>query len=86
LITVEPWNRKNAIWRLVALAVFGAWVMWGVIIFQEGKQIDARIAAQQQDELVRQAIERRKAMMAQEENNQRVESTNIVDTLPGGGL
>ena len=85
-IIIEPWNRKNTIWRLVALAVLGAWVMWGVVIFQEGKQIDNRIAARQQQELTRQAIKRRKAILEQEaQQRTQNETSNIVDTLPEGG-
>lgn len=88
-ITVEPWNRKNTPWRILALLLVGAWVAWGVIIFQEGKEINARIQAQQQEKLSRQAIERRKAAFEQEVQEERKVQTgsqNIIDSLPGGQL
>ena len=86
-LIIEPWNRKNAIWRIIALSLLAAWIGWGVIIFQEGKAIDARIAAEKQEELNRQAIKRRKAILEREmQENRSAGSQNIVDTLPGGKL
>ena len=89
VVTINPWNRKNTPWRILLICVGIAWMIWGVIIFKEGREIDARIQAQQQEEVTRQAIERRKAAYAQQELEQRriqTGSQNIMDTLPGGEL
>lgn len=89
VITINPWNRKNMPWRILLICVAVAWMIWGVIIFKEGREIDARIQAQQQEELTRQAIERRKSLYEQQAQEQRriqTGSQNIMDTLPGGEL
>ena len=81
---IEPWNRKNTIWRIIALAVIGLWVWWGMAIFAEGRAIEARIQAQREEELNRQAMQRRRAAYEsalQEQRNQQTGSRNVVDTL-----
>lgn len=86
-VIIEPWNRKNTIWRLLALSVIAAWVIWGVVIFKESKEIEARITAQRQEETRRQAINRRKATLEQEvQTEDSTNSQNIIDALPGGKL
>lgn len=86
-IIIEPWNRKNTIWRLLALSVIAAWVIWGVVIFKESKEIEARITAQRQEETRRQAINRRKATLEQDvQTEHSATSQNIIDALPGGKL
>lgn len=85
----DPWNRQNAVWRIAVLGVVViAWAIWGVVIFQEGREIQARIQREQQEELTRQAILRRKAALDQQEREQRFQNDtqNIMDTLPGGQI
>lgn len=88
-VIIEPWSRQNAVARIIILSVVLAWALVGVFIFQESKNIEARLQAQRQEEINRQLIERRKAsfdQQAQEQRNIRTGSRNIMDTLPGGEL
>lgn len=86
-LLLGPWTRKNTLWRLLLIAVVVAWFAWGVAIFKEGREINARIEAQRQEEIRRQAIQRRKATLEQEvQRDSSVTSQNIIDALPGGKL
>ena len=88
IITVHPWNRQNTFWRLLLLGIIVAWVIWGVIIFKEGREIEARLRAQQEVELNRQAMQVRRAAFEREQAEQRAlqqdKAGNIMDMLPGG--
>ena len=46
---VQPWNRYNCIPRILVIILFIAWAIWGVILFREGRAIDAKIKARQQE-------------------------------------
>lgn len=86
-IIIEPWNRKNTIWRIAAILMVGAWVVWGLVIYSEGRAIEARIQAQQEEEFNRQAMQRSRAAYQgalQEQRKQQTGSRNLMDTLPGG--
>lgn len=88
IITVHPWNRQNTFWRLLLLGIILAWVIWGVLIFKEGREIDARLRAQQEIELNRQTMQLRRAAFERAQAEQRAlqqeKAGNIMDMLPGG--
>ena len=87
-LVINPWNRQNTFWRLLLIGVFVAWVIWGVLIFKEGREIDARLRAQQEIELNRQAMQIRRAAFERAQAEQRAQQQekagNIMDMLPGG--
>ena len=83
-IIIEPWNRKNTFWRILALAIIAAWFGWGFIIYKEGQEIQARIQAAQEAKARQLNVQRRQAayerMQAQERLNQN-STRNVMDTL-----
>ena len=83
-IIIEPWNRKNTFWRILALAIIAAWLGWGFIIYKEGQEIQARIQAAQEAQERQLNVQRRQAayerMQAQERLNQN-STRNVMDTL-----
>lgn len=60
-IIIYPWDRKNFIPRLIVIALVLGWVIWGIAIYREGKQIEARRQALVQQYELRQARQRRQA-------------------------
>lgn len=81
-ITIEPWNRHNAIYRIIALALVALWLGWGVTIFIEGRKINARFQAWQEEQQLKEERVRRAAVYRQSlEEQQRPQSRvrNAVD-------
>ncbi len=37
-LIIEPWNKHNAIWRVVALLLVALWAVWGAVIYYESAQ------------------------------------------------
>jgi hypothetical protein len=81
---IKPWSRRNFIPRIAIIVFFIAWAVWGVVLFKEGREIEARI---QQRQLERQREEERLRRMAayeqrriEEKLNQNA-SRNAVDGL-----
>lgn len=85
---IQPWDRHNAPWRLLLLGIIVAWIVWGVFIYKEGREIEARLRAQQEIELNRQAMQLRRAAFERAQAEQRAQQQdkagNIMDMLPGG--
>lgn len=82
---IDPWNRKNAFWRILALAIVAAWFGWGFVIYQEGREIQARIQAAQELQIRRQETQRRQAAFQRAQEEQRLNqqgTRNVMDTLP----
>lgn len=83
-IIIEPWNRKNTFWRILALAIIAAWLGWGFVIYKEGQEIQARIQAAQEAQERQQAVQRRQAAYQRMQAEQRLNqgrTQNVMDTL-----
>jgi hypothetical protein len=84
-VTVEPWSLKNTFWRILVLAVIGAWVVWGLTIYQEGQEIQARIKAAYAENARQVEIQRHQSSYQRALDEQRSVNTgtgNIMDMLP----
>ena len=44
-LIIEPWNKHNAIWRVVALLLVALWAVWGAVIYYESAQLSAKVRA-----------------------------------------
>lgn len=81
-IIIEPWNRRNFLPRIIALVLLSLWLGWGLTIFMEGRQINARFQALQEEqqlkeERARRAAAYRNALEQQQHPQNRVQ--NAVD-------
>ena len=81
-IIIEPWNRRNFIGRIIVLTLLALWLGWGLTIFMEGRQINARFQALQEEqqlkeERVRRAAAYRNMLEQQQRPQNRVQ--NAVD-------
>lgn len=81
-IIIEPWNRRNFLPRVIALALLALWLGWGLTIFMEGREINARFQALQEEqqlkeERARRAAAYRNALEQQQRSQNRVQ--NAVD-------
>lgn len=84
-IYIHPWNRKNAFWRILVLVIFTAWVTWGLVLYQEGQAIEARLQEAYKDKARKEEIQRRQAVYQQslkEQRNINAGTGNIMDMLP----
>ena len=83
-IIVHPWSRKNFIYRLLAIGLILGWLMWGLVIFQEGRKIEAAIQARQMERMRKEERLRRAAAYEQSRIQERFEKNatkNAVDNL-----
>ncbi|MGN0017059.1 MAG: hypothetical protein ACI37O_06975 [Candidatus Avelusimicrobium sp.] len=83
-IIIEPWNRRNFLPRVIALALLALWLGWGLTIFMEGREINARFQALQEEQQLKEERARRAAayrnMLEQQQRPQnRVQ--NAVDSV-----
>ena len=83
-LIIEPWSKKNCIYRIIAIALVLAWLAWGLILFQEGNRLQARMTelqleAQRQEEMLRREAIYRRAALGNEDAQPRVQ--NAVDAL-----
>ena len=81
-IIIHPWNRKNFIPRVVALALVFSWLVWGLVIHVERQRLKERLEQQQQEQLLREEQQRREAAYQRrllEEQNARRGVRNIMD-------
>lgn len=60
-IIIEPWNRRNFLPRVIALALLSLWIGWGLTIFMEGREINARFQALQEEQQLKEERARRAA-------------------------
>lgn len=61
-IIIEPWNQRNFLPRVIALALLALWLGWGLTIFMEGRQINARFQALQEEQRLKEERARRAAV------------------------
>lgn len=81
-IVILPWSRRNFFPRIIVIGLFLAWVVWGIVLFQESKQIDAKIQARQEELARKEARARRVAAYEQsriQDKLNRETSKNAVD-------
>lgn len=84
-IEMDSWNRKNAFWRILALLILGAWVTWGLVIYQEGAEIEARIQAAYAEQARKAEMQRHQneyERLMKEQQNMSTGTGNIMDMLP----
>lgn len=60
-IIIKPWDRYNFIGRIILLGLFIAWLGWGLTIFMEGREINARFQALQEEQQLKEERARRAA-------------------------
>jgi len=81
-LVIAPWDRRNFIPRIIALVLVLAWIVWGIILFREGREIQAKIQERQQERQMQEERLRRQAAYEQsriqEKLNQNA-SRNAVD-------
>ena len=83
-LIIQPWDRKNCIYRLVAILLILSWLFWGLTIFKDGQRIQQRLEAVQmeaqrkEEQAIRASAYRRVAL-----EQQTVQSgvQNAVDTF-----
>ena len=83
-IIILPWDRRNFFPRLIVIGLFLAWVVWGLVLFQEGKEIDAKMQAYQQELARKEARARQAAAYEQSRIQNKLErgtSKNAVDSF-----
>lgn len=81
-VEILPWSRKNFIYRIIAIALFLAWLSWGYVIFQESRQLNLQIQ-QAQEEQARKEARARRAATYERSQTQSGQNTvrNAVDSL-----
>lgn len=47
-LIIEPWNKHNAVWRVVALLLVALWAVWGAVIYYESAQLTAKVRAEKE--------------------------------------
>ena len=81
-LIIYPWNRKNFFPRIVVIGLVLAWVVWCMVLYNEGKRLEAqrlereRIVEQQQSRQRREAAYQRRMI---EEQRMRSGVQNAVD-------
>ena len=70
-LIIEPWNKHNAIWRVIVLLLVALWAVWGAVIYYESAQLTANVREQKEEQqreeerLERAASYRRAALQRQ---------------------
>ena len=80
-IVILPWDRKNFIPRVIAIALAVSWVCWGLVIMHEKHQLQARRLERQEQQLRQEEQQRREAAYRQRlmENDTRRGTRNAAD-------
>ena len=81
-ITIEPWNSQNFFLRICLLALFAAWLLWGLVIYKEEQQLNERLQQYQAQQQLREEQQRREAAYQRrmiEEQRMRSGVQNAVD-------
>ena len=81
-IVIDPWNKRNFLPRIIAIALIVGWIAWGLIILREGRQLEEafeqmQLKQQQQEERLRRAAAYDKSRL--EDKLNRRSSKNAVD-------
>ena len=42
-LIVEPWSKKNCIYRIVAILLVVLWIFWGITLFMDGQMLQQRL-------------------------------------------
>lgn len=82
-IIIEPWNRRNFLPRLIALALLTLWLGWGLTIFMEGRQINARFQAMQEEQQLKEERARRAAAYRQSLEQQQRPQNRVKNAVDG---
>ncbi len=82
-IIIEPWNRRNFIGRVIVLALFILWLGWGLTIFIEGRQINARFQAFQEEQQLKEERARRAAAYRQALERQHHPQNRVKNAVDG---
>lgn len=82
-IIIEPWNRRNFLPRVIALALVALWLGWGLTIFMEGRQINARFQELQEEQLLKEDRARRAATYRQALEQQRHPQNRVKNAVDG---
>lgn len=82
-IIIEPWNWRNFLPRLIVLGLLVLWLGWGLTIFMEGRQINARFEALQQQQQLREERARRAAAYRQAMEQQRRPQNRVQNAVDG---
>lgn len=82
-IIIEPWNKRNCIPRIIAFALIALWLGWGVAIFIEGRQINARFQALQEEHQLKEERARRAARYRQSFEGQQQPQNRVKNAVDG---
>lgn len=82
-IIIEPWNKRNFIPRIIALGLVALWLGWGMAIFIEGRQINARFQALQEAQLQKEERARRAARYRQSFEQQQQPQNRVKNAVDG---
>ena len=83
-LIIEPWSKKNCIYRIIAIFLVLLWLTWGLVLFQEGNRLQERLTELQLENQRKEEMQRREAMYRRAAmGNQTAQSgvQNVVDTL-----
>ncbi len=81
---IQPWSRKNCIYRIIAIFLAVLWLFWGLVLVQEGNRLQQRIEAlqleaQRKEEMARREAVYRRAAMGRQQDSSSVQ--NAVDAV-----
>jgi len=82
-IIIKPWDRHNFIYRMIALLLVAAWLGWGVTIFLEGREINARLQSLQEEKMRQEERARRAAAYRQALEQQRHSQNKVKNAIDG---
>ncbi len=82
-IIIEPWNRRNFIARVIALALLVLWLGWGLTIYMEGSRINARFQAFQEEQQLKEERARRAAAYRQALERQQQPQNRVKNAVDG---
>ena len=82
-IIILPWDRYNFIPRMVAIGLVVAWLVWGLVLFQEGREIEAKIQAKQLERQRQEERLRRQAAYDQNRMQEQFEKNTSHNALDG---
>lgn len=82
-IIIEPWNRRNTVYRIIALLLVLAWLVWGLTIFIEGRQINARLQNLQEEQQLKEERARRAAAYRQALERQQHPQNRVKNAVDG---
>ena len=80
---ILPWDRHNFIPRLVVIGLFVAWLAWGLVLFKEGREIEAKIQARQMERQRQEERLRRRAAYEQSRIQEQLNKNASRNALDG---